>query len=327
MDKTKPLNIFFSISCHEALTDAVISSYLVQKNFKSFKTYKRLTITKKSSLKKFHGAEKYFDQIIEASVPKVPKNLLKYYNYNIGSIRLFHSIIQSGNFASNNKFDYIIYLNSGSWILNSSKIIDLLKLMTKKNYTFASRVQTFLNGKAMYFDDHFIIVNLKTNLANKIFKISPLSRAYLPIDFFYGGIHKNLFAWYSLFPKSSIFIYSDLGECFNEYGNLGSRFIPLSWDSKNFLLHSNSRYKNILSLRKKYLSLLNFKIDDQNIKRIVEDWNVSNNKIGTKIIENKIIFFIKLSFFTKLKYTLINNLIMRYLGNYPVSIIDKSKIN
>ena len=327
MDKTKPLNIFFSISCHEALTDAVISSYLIKKNFKRFKTFKRLTITKKATLKKFQVAEKYFDQIIEASVPKAPKNLFKYYNYNIGSIRLFHSIIQSGNFAFKNKFDYIVYLNSGSWILNSSKIIDILKLITKKNYTFASRVQTFLNGKAMYFDDHFIIVNLKTNLANKIFKISPLSRAYLPIDFFYGGIHKNLFAWYSLFPKSSIFVYSDLGECYNEYGNLGSRFIPLSWDSKNSLLHSNSRYENILSLRKKYLSLLNFEIDDPNIKRIIDDWNISNIKIGTKIIDNKVIFFMKSKFLTKIKLTLINKLIMRYLNNYPVSIIDKSKIN
>ena len=327
MDKEKPLKIFFSISCHEAVLDASISSYLAKKNFSKFKTFARLTITKKHSLKKFHKYEKYFDQVVEASVPKISRNISKYYKYNIGSIRLFNSIIQSGKFALKNKFDFIVFLNSGSWILNSSKIIDLFKLVQKKNYTFASRIQTFLNGKAMYFDDHFIIVNLKTQLSKKVFNISPSSRAYLPIDFFYGGIHKNLYAWYSLFPKSSLFIYSDLGECFDEYGNLGSRFIPLSWDVKNSLLHSNSRYKFILALRKKYLSLLDFKIDDPLIREIVNSWNISVKKIGTKVFEKNKIFFIKLNIISKIKLYLINNLILRYLNHYPVSKIDKSKIS
>ncbi len=328
MDKIKSLKIFFSISCHEAVDDAIISSYLVKKNFKNHKIFTNLTITKKNSLHKKINYSNYFDGITEASVPNIDKNLKSYYFQNIGSIRLFNSIINSGKVAKKKNYDFIIYLNSGSWIINSSKILKILNIMSSKKYLFASRVQTFLNGKAIYFDDHFLVVNLKNKLSSKTFNISPYSRAYLPIDFFYGGIHKNLFSWYSMFPKNSLFVYSDLGHAHDEYGKAGARFIPLSWDNDNLLLHSNSRYNHVFPLRKKYLSLLNFNIDDDNIANIINSWpDTWIYKIKKTKHNNSFIFFYDLNLISKLKIKIKKMLINKISNYYPVSKIKIGKIS
>ncbi len=328
MDKTKSLRIYFSISCHEAVSDAIISSYLVKKNFKSFNIFTKLTITKKSTLNQRINYKNYFDEISEAFIPKIDLRLKKYFHQNIGSIRLFNSIIQSGKKAKEKNFDFIIYLNSGSWIIDSKKILKVLKLMSSKQYLFGSRVQTFLNGKAIYFDDHFLIVNLKAKSLQNPFNIPYNSRAYLPIDFYYGGIHKNLFSWYSMFPKNSLYIYSDLGNSYDEYGNIGARFIPLSWDSNNFLLHSNSRYGNVFPLRKKYLTLIKFDIDDDNIKDIIESWSDTwKYKIKKCLVKNNTIFFYELQLLSKFKRNIREIIFKRYKDYYPVSKIDERKIN
>ena len=99
MDQTKSLRIYFSISCHEAIYDAIISSYLIKKNFKNFDIFTKLTITKKSTLNQKINYKNYFDDISEAFVPKIDPKLKKYFLQNIGSIRLFNSIIQSGKKA------------------------------------------------------------------------------------------------------------------------------------------------------------------------------------------------------------------------------------
>ena len=326
MDQKKHLKkILFSISCHEAIEDAVISAFLVRKNFINQKIYIRLTITdKKNVLKEYKD---FFDEIIEASVPKVNKKNKNYFNQNIGSIRLFNSIINSGRRAKSLDYDFIVYLNSGSWIINSNSLIKIINKILKNKIIFATRIQSFLRGKAMYFDDHFLIINLALSNHYDVFSISNDSRAFLPIDFYYGGIHKNLFTWFSMFPKDTMCVYSDLSNSFDEYGRLGARFIPLSWDHRNQLLHSNSRYKDILKLRVKYLDITSFKIEDPIVYKIIKNWNTDKDKIMVKKINNKKVFYIKSSIFSKIKIYVKNTIIKVIKEYYPVSKIDCKHIS
>jgi hypothetical protein len=291
--------------------------------------FTKLTITDKKIINPNHKINSFFHKIEEAKIPYCKKKILNFYKENIGSIRLFNSILRSGNDAIKKEYDFIIYLNSGSWILNFKEIKKLINYLKKNKKVVGTRILGYLRGKAFFFDDHFLIVNLKQAKKFNFYNIKPDSRPFLPLDFYYGAIHKNLFTWFSILPKSKVYLYSCLSKSFDEYGNLGSKFIPLSYDYKFNLLHSNIRYEKILPLRYAYLKKFKYISSNLFIEKKIQNWK-SNSLIDIKYISgSKKVFYVKQGAYAKFKKKIVNFIVKRFIdiGLYSIAKLKLNKIS
>lgn len=324
------MKIYFSISCHTALLDAIIAADLIKSLLKKedIKYFINLTITDPKIIKKEHNIKNFFNRIQIAKIPKVKNKIYKYYKQNIGSIRLFDSIIVNGITAMKANYDFIVYLNSGSWFLDFSPFKNLISFLKNNNKVVGCRIQAFLRGKSLFFDDHFLVVNLREAKKLNFYKVSKDSRAYIPLDFYYGAIHKCLFSWFSKLPLSSIHVYSCMSEVFNEHGNLGSRFIPISYDYKFKLLHSNYRFKIILPLRYAYLERFGYKSSSTLVETELEKWKKEKKNISEKLVNDEKIYFLKSSLFSKIKLSLRKTIFKKIIGNgeYPIAKVETKKI-
>ena len=265
------INLYVSISTYKSHDDAMICALLAKSKLsKYFNLFIRLSLAEDNiDYKKYN---EFFDNIIHIPCPDTGNiNTIKHEN-NVPGLRLFHSIIESGKDAINKKYDYIIYLNSGSWIFSDKGIIRIISQIEDK--IFASRVLKFSNMKMFGCEDHFLIINLKNAKKYNIFDFSPLSRIYSPIDYVYGGVHKILFIWYSYFPIGTFYAYSDLTNSIDQYGtNLFNSILPFNWDYENFFMHSNARNKNIYKLRYEYINKYANELLNNNIGDLIKSWN------------------------------------------------------
>ncbi len=270
----KKIDLFISISTYKAHDDAMISSLLAKSKLsKFFNLFIRLSLAEDNI--NYSKYNKYFDKITTVPCPDTGNlNKVKHQS-NIPALRLFHSIIQSGNEAMDKGFDYIIYLNSGSWIFSDHGIKNVISKI--ENKIFASRVLKFSNVKGFGCEDHFLIINLKNAKKFDIFNHQPDSRVYSPIDFNFGGIHRILFMWYSLYPIGSLYVYSDLTNSINLYGvSKFDSLLPFNWDYENFFMHSNIRNKKIYHLRYLYINKFASEIIDKNLKILLSKWKGNN---------------------------------------------------
>ena len=281
---TKKINLYVSISTYKAHDDAMICALLAKSKLsKYFDIYTRLSLAEDNI--DYNKYNKFFDDIKHVPSPNTGDiNIIKH-EQNIPALRLFHSIIDSGKDAINKQYDYIIYLNSGSWIFSDKGIRRIISQI--ENKIFASRILKFSNMKMFGCEDHFLFINLKNAKKHNIFDVSPLSRLYSPIDFIYGGIHKMLFIWYSYFPVGTFFAYSDLTNSIDQYGtNLFNSILPFNWDYENFFMHSNARNKDIYKLRYEYIKKYADELLNDDFGRLIVSWNnkrkvIINNNLDT----------------------------------------------
>ena len=289
------MNIYFSISTYDSLLDASIASILSKKKLKKHKVFTSLSFSKKNlNIKLF---DKYFNHIsyigAEDEINK-KKDFLK----NEIPIRQFYSIFYNLIKAIKMNYDFMIVLNSGSWLFDEKKINIILKKL--KNFKIGCRVMKYSNMKRVSCDDHFIFFNLKNIKKEKNIFLD--FQKLIPFDFNYGGIHTLINNFFNKFNYQDILIYSDLTKSIGINGRLSNYLLPLNFDVNFKLLHSNKREKMIEPLRYEYLNYYAKNYFDQFIYNQIKTWKKNN----CKVLGNKGIYFYKENLIKKIKRHLYN---------------------
>jgi hypothetical protein len=287
------MKIFVSISCYDSLLDASIASILSKKKITNHKVFTSLSYSKKNLSVEFF--DRYFDHISYIGAENEinqNKNFLK----NKISIRQFYSIFYNLNKAIKMNYDFMIVLNSGSWLLDGKKINNIIAKL--RNFKIGFRAMKYTNMKRISCDDHFIFFNLK-NMKNEK-NIFLNFQKLIPFDLKYGGIHTLLNNFFNKFNYQDIYIYSDLSKSVGINGKPSNYLLPLNFDVNFKLLHSNKREKIIEVLRYKYLNYYAKNYFDEFIYNQIKIWNNNNNVLG-----NKGIFFYKENLINKIKNILL----------------------
>ena len=175
------MKLFISISAYDAILDASIASILCKKKLTDHKVYTSLSYSKKDL--KTNEYKKYFDQISFIDAKEVLVHDL-FTNYEI-PIRQFYSIYINLKKAVDADFDYMLILNSGSWLLDGNSVNNILTKL--HGHIIGCRAMKYSNLKRLSCDDHFVFINLK-NFKRKNISLDEFKN-FLPFDYKYGGIH------------------------------------------------------------------------------------------------------------------------------------------
>ena len=314
--------ICISISTYDAFEDINLSANILRSNWNlKEELYLIAGLCKKDSSKYLNKG--LFDSYINIEPPKTHLTSISSDESSFDSInaRLFNSFIKTGIKAIENKCDYILYLNSGSWILKPEKILDLISDI--KNNTVGVRVMS--RFKYLLVEDHFFIINLKKAKNYDLFNVSNDGRIFNTFSAPINGIHGILRAWINSLPYGEVFVYCDHMNSYDELGQSPVKFNPLIFDKKYYFLHSNKKYREVKMLRsiflQKYL---------KNKNNFIKEFILQNNKLyGGFTILTKPIPHLKITLFRKILYfiTFGKRGIYNKIRRWPVKIkiIDNQK--
>ena len=162
------MKIFVSISAYDAILDASIASILCKKKIANHEVYTCLSYSKGDIDTEIF--KKYFDEMNYVDGKEVlDQKILS--NYEI-PIRQFYSVYLNLKNALIQNFDFMLILNSGSWLFDGEKINEILNRL--ENYVIGCRAMKYSNLKRLSCDDH-LTINLKnfkkTNVSLDEFKI------------------------------------------------------------------------------------------------------------------------------------------------------------
>ena len=121
------MKIFASISSYDAVLDASISSVLCKKKITDHYIFTSLSYSKKDL--EIQDYSKYFDEVNFIDAEEIIGNeLLKKYEI---PIRQFYSIYLNLQKAIKENFDFMIILNSGSWLFNGKSVNEIINKLPK----------------------------------------------------------------------------------------------------------------------------------------------------------------------------------------------------
>ena len=245
------LKICFSISVYDAFADLHISARLIKDNWDhKHELYMIANLCKPKTHQ--YIETNLFDKIYQIETPNTSNVINDKEDDNNAisrSARNFNSMMLSGIEAENQRCDIIIYLTSGSWILNVAKIFKIIEKLG--NRTFGVRIMNRL-GYLMV-EDHFFFVNLKKSVKYKLFRNELSGRVFNPVAVSINGIHGMLMNWLNQSPYGEVYVYSDHSNSINEYGRKPVSFIPLIYDPDYCFLHSNMAHNEVHYLRRRYV--------------------------------------------------------------------------
>ena len=230
---------------------------------------------------------KHFDiQIDEKNI------LISQYKKHVGILRLVKGYANAFKYSENNKSDYLIVSNADSCILDLKPIYKILKSIKMQESCIGIR-KGFISGLdfnsgsyAPFFDDHFIIFNVKQCIKYKIFEYENLNFIDNTLIDFYG-IHYFIKCFLDeRVPSSKVYEYTNLLDSVNHYGEpSGSNLLPLQFQKELKLLHANTSHNinnNIDILRAHYFKL--YKLNKfESVKKYVDKFLKNKNvKINKK---------------------------------------------
>lgn len=240
----------FSISTYDAIVDLHIAAELIKNNWNSANELLLVAGLCKQGTTPLID-KTLFHHVSEIETPRSPS--VSIWDQTVSaSSRLFNSMINTGHLAILNQCDYIIYLNSGSWILDINCIIEIIQKLGDR----VVAAQMAQRAQWVVVDDHFLIINLKkaNQLGLYADSINYNSRFFNPLTIFANGIHGMLINWFSLVPYGGIYVYSSHEHSINEFGkNDIFSLIPLTFNPSYKLLHSNVQFPYLHFLRGKFL--------------------------------------------------------------------------
>ena len=150
------MKIAISIGCYDAFEDLRISTNIIRENWTTNpQPYLICGITRQ--IPQNNADLSLFDEVIRIETPRTPALKCidaKDSSFPAANTRCFHSIIETGRIALKKDMDYIVYLNSGSWILQPEAILDVIKLI--KDKVIATRIA--IRQKNFVVEDHFLVV-------------------------------------------------------------------------------------------------------------------------------------------------------------------------
>lgn len=283
------MKIYISISSYDAIIDASIASVLCKKKIIDHEIFVSLSYSKKDL--NINVYKRFFDNInfIDAKEVLTNDNLAK----NEVQIRQFYSIYLNLKKAIELNFDFMIVLNSGSWLFDGKSVNYIINKL--KDYVIGCRAMKYSNSKRISCDDHFVFVNLK-KLKNKNIFVKNFYDL-IPFDLRFGGIHTLLNNFFNKFNYLDTLIYSDLTESININNKFPKYLLPLNFDKKFKFLHSNKRDHGILALRYCYLKHYATNCFDETINKEINKWKVTHKAISS---ENGN-FFYEENYFQKFK--------------------------
>ena len=165
--------------------------------------------------------------------------LIKKYKKHIGILRLVEGLKNAYEFAKENNSDYLIISNADSAILDLKPINNILKsskmikncIGIRKGYI--SGVEFNSGSYVPFFDDHFIIFNIKKCKEQNVFTYDKLNFLDNTLIDFYG-IHYFIKCFLDeRIPFNQVYEYTNLLDAVNHYGEpCGSSLLPLQFQKK-----------------------------------------------------------------------------------------------
>lgn len=283
------MKIFVSISSYDAILDASISSVLCKKKIIDHDVFTSLSYSKKDS--ETQNYQRYFDDINFIDAKEILEN--NFLKISEIPLRQFYSIYLNLKKALELNFDFMIILNSGSWLLSGKSVNEIIQEL--KNHVIGCRAMKYSNMKRLSCDDHFVFINLNNFKHTKFC----LDNFYdlIPFDFNYGGIHTLLNNFFNKLEYKDTIIYSDLTESINIHKKFPKYLLPLNFDMKYKFLHSNKREKKVLAIRYCYLDYYANNCFDEFLTDKINNWKINSDLI----LKENGTFFYKEKYLQQLK--------------------------
>lgn len=225
-----------------------------------------------------------------------------------GVFRVLNGLKKAYEYGLNNGSDFAIMTNGDAWFLNIEKLGELLGQEETKNSAISARIGTVAGLYNNYgdfipfFDDHFMIINLKKCHEYKIFNYDT-PKAYNANFLRYGGIHYMLIAMMDeLVPDGLFNIYTTVEDGVNHYGeSSGFSLLPWQYQPSNGFLHANCTQESYLHhLRAYLLEVLGF-----DKYPYVKKYCKQYKKRDDMLVNDKKIVFYKKNFKEKIEFKFI----------------------
>jgi hypothetical protein len=216
---------------------------------------------------------------IDESLPIVQKHV-KYK----GAIRIINGIKRAYQYGLDKDSDFVVITNADAWFLDLKKLRSILELNDVCKAAISARVggcvAMYLNygDFVPFFDDHFIILNVKKCNEHKVFEYSK-PNVYKSSLIEYGGIHYMLTALMDEIVPDGLFnIYSMVVDGLNHYNEKsGYSLLPWQYQPSTGFLHANCAQEPFLhNLRAYQLEVLSFS-KYPNIKKYLMKYNDRKN--------------------------------------------------
>ncbi len=189
--------------------------------------------------------KKYLDSTLKIEVD-LNNSIVSENSRNIGALRIIAGIKSAFNYANLAKSDFLVITNADGWFLDLGKLKKLLLKTEVQCHCISVRVgktTAVINNFGdfiPFFDDHFIIINVKRSKALNIFAYDSL-KCVTPIFRKFGGFHYMLGCYFEeVLPKDELYPYTDSNRSLNHYGeNIAHNLLPWQLQNEFGFLHAN----------------------------------------------------------------------------------------
>ena len=207
----------------------------------------------------------YLDGHFFIDYPRVP--LLELHPKFVGVFRVIEGIQKAFRCAEKNNHDFVIVTNADAWFLSIEKLHHLLQKEEIKASAVSARIGLIVGfelnfGSCVpYFDDHYIILNVKECAKHNVFNYDHSARFFSPHFGRLGGIHNILCCFIDQrVPKGKFHIYSYEDDTIGQYGDFcGISLLPWQYQFSTSFLHANcAQMPSLDNLRAAFLHDIGF---------------------------------------------------------------------
>jgi len=288
--------------------DVLLGSEILKKKNDEIKVFEQLKIISQGGYAEppSQRQAKYLDKHLKIEVDMSNPIILES-SRNIGSLRIIGGIKAAFNYAASTDSDFLVITNADAWFLDPDKLKALLLSDGVAGHCIAARVgktTAIINEFGDYvpfFDDHFIVINVKRCKSIKIFDYEFL-KCVNPIFRKYGGFHYMLGCYFEeVLPAGELYIYTDMNGASNHYGeNIAHNLLPWQFQAEFGFLHANCMEHPKLHFLRAALARM-YKFDDYpSISKYCKEYS---SEVGIKRLSNKIFF--NMSIYSRIKFYLL----------------------
>lgn len=163
-----------------------------------------------------------------------------------GAYRVLNGLFQAYRLGREAGSDFVVVTNGDAWCLDLKKLHRLLETDGIRSCAVGCRigcatgVVNSWGDFVPFYDDHFIILNVRNCAAHDVFAGGE-PRAYRAVFRKWGGIHYMLGALYDeLVPPGMLHVYTHLEDAVNHYGERsGLCLLPWQYQPSLGFLHAN----------------------------------------------------------------------------------------
>lgn len=287
------LNLFWNV--WDNYSDVLLGSEIIYNLNKEKKVFAKLKLYSQGGFDppKLPGYFKYIKYHYNIKIDEASE-LIKIHKKYKGVLRVLNGIKQAYEISLKDEADYVLITNADAWVLDIEKLNQILKSEKILKSAISCRVgvnsglEINYGAYIPFFDDHFMIVNVKLCKKHNIFNYQN-PKAFNPKFVKYGGIHYMLGVLMDeRVPKGLFNIYSNMRNCLNHFGeNSGFSLLPWQYDPDYSFLHANCHQEPYLHNLRAAILKLN-KLDRFNFCKSYCDKYKNQKDI---VIKNKIVYF------------------------------------